>query len=249
MHIISPLNQAIIQRKQIKNINSKNNNQTQQTELNITTNNINSLNKNINPIEKTKNNKNFIITVLIGLTLTAIGLIIAYKKGIFGKSFSKNKNKEINHNFNPNTPKKNNINKILGESQKQYNDVMSLIEEGRKNNFQNITDNSGNLIIRFINSKENTSNKIMEEFNKGKTTRITNFTQTQDNTFEILSIAQYPRINRNNTGKIRRLFKFFNGRLQEYQEGIKIKNNQIKTVTNTYKIDKNQQLVHYKKTN
>ena len=127
-------------------------------------------------IDKIKANKKTILIAAIGLCAAIGGVAICAKKGILPTNISAKADK-VTKRGNEILEQGEKIavqgSEIVEESKRQLDEVLKLIKRGKENNFQDITDNSGKVIRRFVDLDG--MEKAMEELEGDKVVRRTVF--------------------------------------------------------------------------
>ncbi len=226
---ISPLNQALIEKT--KQNNSQNVQKqapiqtpipkTGQDTFELSTKSTKAEKAGI--IDKIKANKKTILIAAIGLCAAIGGVAICAKKGILPTNISAKADK-VTKRGNEILEQGEKIavqgSEIVEESKRQLDEVLELIKRGKKNNFQDITDNSGKVIrIRRFVDLDGTE-KAMEELEGDKVVRRTVF-----NNFENIEKSNISSIEKgyeklaDGSEKCSEVFNFKDGKLSQYLKG------------------------------
>ena len=174
-------------------------------------------------IDKIKANKKTILIAAIGLCAAIGGVAICAKKGILPTNISAKADK-VTKRGNEILEQGEKIavqgSEIVEESKRQLDEVLELIKRGKKNNFQDITDNSGKVIrIRRFVDLDGTE-KAMEELEGDKVVRRTVF-----NNFENIGKSNISSIEKGYekladwSEKCSEVFNFKDGKLSQYLKG------------------------------
>ena len=191
-------------------------------------------------LDKIKKNKKAIIVGLLGLTAIVGGIIIAYKKGLFNKLFSNNQGNDAKIQEIVNQK-----NEILNAAPKEYSEVLSIFEEGRKNNFVRTIDKVNQTERRFIDSTKDPFTKIIEELKDNQLVRRST-----------IALSQNPRVTKIEKGitqteqgkeKIAEILSFDeNGRLISLHKGKDLLADGITKFKEVFLFDKDQKVTYLK---
>ena len=174
-------------------------------------------------IDKIKANKKTILIAAIGLCAAIGGVAICAKKGILPTNISAKADK-VTKRGNEILEQGEKIavqgSEIVEESKRQLDEVLELIKRGKNNDFQDITDNSGNVIRirRFVDLDG--MEKAMEELEGDKVVRRTVF-----NNFENIGKSNISSIEKgyeklaDGSEKCAETFNFKDGKLSQYLKG------------------------------
>ena len=228
---ISPLNQALIEKT--KQNNSQNVQKqapiqtpvpkTGQDTFELSTKSTKAEKAGI--IDKIKANKKTILIAAIGLCAAIGGVAICAKKGILPTNIGAKADK-VTKRGNEILEQGEKIavqgSEIVEESKRQLDEVLELIKRGEKTNFQDVTDDSGKVIRRFLDL-DGMEEKAMEELEGDKVVRRTVF-----NNFENIGKSDISSIEKgyeklaDGSEKCVEGFTFEDGKLSEYQKGWKV---------------------------
>ena len=228
---ISPLNQALIEKTKQNNGQNAQKQAPIQTSIPKTGQDTFELStkstkaEKAGIIDKIKANKKTILIAAIGLCAAIGGVAICAKKGILPTNISAKADK-VTKRGNEILEQGEKIavqgSEIVEESKRQLDEVLKLIKRGKENNFQDITDNSGKVIRRFVDLDG--MEKAMEELEGDKVVRRTVF-----NNFEnigksnissnISSIEKGYEKLADGSEKCTEVFNFKDGKLSQYLKG------------------------------
>ncbi len=179
---ISPLNQALIEKTKQNNGQNAQKQAPIQTSIPKTGQDTFELStkstkaEKAGIIDKIKANKKTILIAAIGLCAAIGGVAICAKKGILPTNISAKADK-VTKRGNEILEQGEKIavqgSEIVEESKRQLDEVLELIKRGEKNDFQDITDDSGKVIRRFMDLDG--MEKAMEELEGDKVVRRTEF--------------------------------------------------------------------------
>ena len=179
---ISPLNQALIEKTKQNNGQNAQKQAPIQTSIPKTGQDTFELStkstkaEKAGIIDKIKANKKTILIAAIGLCAAIGGVAICAKKGILPTNISAKADK-VTKRGNEILEQGEKIavqgSEIVEESKRQLDEVLELIKRGKENKFQDITDDSGKVIRRFLDLDDMT--KAMEELEGDKVVRRTEF--------------------------------------------------------------------------
>ncbi len=174
-------------------------------------------------IDKIKANKKTILIAAIGLCAAIGGVAICAKKGILPTNIGAKADK-VTKRGNEILEQGEKIavqgSEIVEESKRQLDEVLKLIKRGEKNDFQDITDDSGKVIRRFMDLDG--MEKAMEELDGDKVVRRTVF-----NNFENIGKSDISSIEKgyeklaDGSEKVAEGFNFKDGKLYQYLKGSK----------------------------
>ena len=224
---VSPLNQALIEKTKQNNSQNVQKQAPIQTSIPKTGQDTFELStksakaEKAGIIDKIKANKKTILIAAIGLCAAIGGVAICAKKGILPTNISAKADK-VTKRGNEILEQGEKIavqgSEIVEESKRQLDEVLELIKRGEKNDFQDITDDSGKVIRRFLDLDD--MEKAMEELEGDKVVRRTVF-----NNFENIGKSDISSIEKgyeklaDGSEKCSEGFNFEDGKLSLYLKG------------------------------
>ena len=224
---ISPLNQALIEKTKQNNGQNAQKQAPIQTSIPKTGQDTFELStkstkaEKAGIIDKIKANKKTILIAAIGLCAAIGGVAICAKKGILPTNISAKADK-VTKRGNEILEQGEKIavqgSEIVEESKRQLDEVLELIKRGEKNDFQDITDDSGKVIRRFMDLDG--MEKAMEELEGDKVVRRTVFNNSENiGKSNISSIEKGYEKLADGSEKCSESFNFEDGKLSQYLKG------------------------------
>jgi len=153
--------------------------------------------------KKIKINKKAAFIALAAATAAAAGIIWGVKTGKFAKLQASSVKKEGD--------------KVYQNAKNTVDEVQNLIQKGKENGFEDVLDDSGNVIRRFT---EENNWGVMEELDKkGTIKRLTNFYSDSDDELRIRSIEEYKGKKQNLIGVCRGYISRVGFGVEELEDG------------------------------
>ncbi len=233
MESLSPINKTLIEKVKLNNNQTSKNIQVQTPVPKLSADSVELSTKTQKQglIDKIKSNKKLLITGT-SIAALAVGIAIGIRTGRADRILKRSDG-------------------ILNQGQKQYNEVKKLIDEGAKNSFSNVFDESDNLIRNFIDDEN--GHKLMQEFSGENIIRRTQF-NPEDLSVDFIQ-SGYKKL-KNGIEYIKENFEFKNGFLDRFStrnevfpnqthranEVFCFKNNKLKQYFKGYNFAENQVL-------